>query len=79
MEVNIDKVEHEAEDWRSYWDDISGELLDTGLAREARAASGKWGRPPVGTRRGDVNKGDTKNPKVRSRPVARVVEVSKQP
>ena len=37
MEVGIDNVQHEGEDWRSYWDDVTCELLDTGLAREARA------------------------------------------
>ena len=34
---------------------------------------------PVGTRWVDVNKGDAKNPKVRSRLVAQDVAVSKQP
>ena len=36
MDVDIDNIEHEAEDWRSYWDDMSGEPLDTGLAKEAQ-------------------------------------------
>ena len=37
MEVDIDNVQHNGEEWRSYWDDVSGEPLDMGLAREARA------------------------------------------
>ena len=37
VDVDIDIIEHETEDWRSYWDDMSGDPLDTGLAKEARA------------------------------------------
>ena len=34
---SLDNVEHEVEDWRTYWDDMSGEPLDAKLASEARA------------------------------------------
>ena len=37
MEVDIDNVQNEGEDWTSYWDDMGGEPLDTGLAMEAQA------------------------------------------
>ena len=37
MDIDIDNIEHEVEDWRSYWDDMSLEPLDTGLAKEAGA------------------------------------------
>ena len=89
MDVDIDNIEHEVEDWRRYWDDMSGEPLDTGPAKEARAEEirevhrmgvyievsleeciRETGKAPVGTRWVDVNKGDAKNPKVRSRLVA---------
>ena len=33
---SMDQVEHDAEEWRSSWDDISGEKLDPKFAREAR-------------------------------------------
>ena len=89
MDVDIDNIEHEVEDWRRYWDDMSGEPLDTGPAKEARAEEirevhrmgvyievsleeciRETGKAPVGTWWVDVNKGDAKNPKVRSRLVA---------
>ena len=97
MDVDIDNIEHEAEDWRSYWDDTSGEPLDTGLAKEAREedirevhrmgvyikasleeCARETGKATVGTRWVGVNKGDAKNPKVRSRLVAQEVAVTKQ-
>ena len=34
--VEIDSLQHEQEDWRKCWDDLSGEQLDTKLTREAR-------------------------------------------
>ena len=32
----VNHIEHEPEDWRSYWDDISGEQFDTQLTKAAR-------------------------------------------
>ena len=28
-ELSINSVEHEDPDWRQYWDDVSGQVLDT--------------------------------------------------
>ena len=33
----INHIQHDEEDWRRYWDDISGDQLDDKLTREARA------------------------------------------
>ena len=86
----ISNIEHEAPDWRQYWDDVSGQVLDPKLTQAARAEEveciksmgvykkvpisqcvSETGRRPVGTRWIDVNKGDSVNPKHRSRLVAR--------
>lgn len=97
-DIEINNLEHDANDWMQYWDDLSGRQLDMNLTREARAEEirevyrmgvyvkvsldeciRETGKMPVGTRWVDVNKGDTLNPKVRSRLVAQEIAVSKQP
>ena len=34
---DINHIRHDEEDWKAYWDDLSGEKLDTKLTKEARA------------------------------------------
>jgi hypothetical protein len=79
----------------AYHDDLTGQVLNDELVKEARAkeiayfvAKGVWrrvpratayqrtGRPPITVRWVDVNKGDDKNPKYRSRLVARQLKAT---
>ena len=34
---DVGHIQHELEEWRAYWDNLSGEKLDTELAKAARA------------------------------------------
>ena len=97
-EEDIASTQPEAEVWKQYWDDISGQELDSKLTSEARAEEvaeihrmgvyekvtieeclRETGKLPVGTRWIDTNKGDSTNPKIRSRLVAQELNLSKQP
>ena len=34
---NVNHVQHDEEEWKAYWDDISGEKMDSDLTKAARA------------------------------------------
>ena len=34
---DVGHIQHEAEEWKAYWDDLSGEKWDTELTKAARA------------------------------------------
>ena len=85
------------DDYRQFWDDVSGEPLDTEGVLQARKEElvevhkhgvykkvpisqclERTGKPPIGTRWVDINKGDNVHPEFRSRVVGQEIKVDKR-
>ena len=85
------------DDYRQFWDDVSGEPLDREGVLEARKEElphmhrhevyrevpisqciEHRGKPPIGTRWVDINKGDKVNLDYRSRLVAKEIKVDRE-